>query len=405
MITGIPGRRTLLIFRKYLFCVAGLLSAVLLPCCLLAQNGESASFEDLAQRADAAREAGNLSAGIDLYRQALALKPDWQEGWWYLGSLLYDNNQFPPACDALRQLTKLNPQLGGGWAMLGLSEYEVGQFDASLGDLQKSTAMSKDFDPKLADVVHYHLALLLNAHGEPEAANLQLLPLLRRGRTSEDIQVALGLTMLRVPLLPSQVNPSTDALVHDAGAVAAEVDRRQYDQAGEGFRNLAAKYPHTSFVHYAWGGMLALQGKDSAAEEQFRIETRITPNSSLAYTEWAFLESRATHYKEAALLATKALQLSADSFMAHYVLGLSLLSTGRASAAVPELERARDLAPESPEIRYSLSRAYAQVGHDTLARREQAEFIRLKRLRESQPSLATPSASRQSETGAPPSGQ
>jgi predicted Zn-dependent protease len=379
--------------------------AASLPSCLCAQIGGRASFQELAQRADAAREAGQIESAIDLYQQALVQKIDWQEGWWYYGSLLYDNNQYSLAVDALRHLTALNPRLGGAWALLGLSEYEAGQFDASLRDLEKAKAIGTGSDPNLADVVDYHVAVLLNALGEPEAANLLLAALLRKGRASEDLQVALGLALLRVPLLPSQVDPSKDALLHDAGEVAAAVDRRQFDEAGDGFRNLAAKYPGTSFVHYAWGTMLAEQGKDASAEDQFKEETRLTPNSSLAYTEWAFLEAKATHYSDAASLARKALQLSPNAFIAHYVLGQSLLAMGKASAAVTELEHARDLAPESPEIRYSLSRAYAKTGQDTLSRREQAEFIRLKNLQQDTRSPVEPPADQQPEAGTPPSQQ
>jgi predicted Zn-dependent protease len=389
-------------FRALRWWVVGALASwVLLPLCLSAQRGGSASFQDLAQRAAAAREAGRIESSIELYRQALAQKVDWQEGWWYYGSQLYDNNQFSLASDALRHLTALNPQLGGAWALLGLSEYETGQLDASLQDLQKAKTIGTGSDPNLADVVDYHFAVLLNARGGPEAANLLLAALLRKGRASEDLQVALGLTLLRVPLLPSQVDPSKDALVHDAGEVAAAIDRKQFDEANDGFRNLVARYPKTSFVHYAWGTMLAAQGKDDAAEDQFREETKLTPNSGLAYTEWAFLEVRATHYDEAVSLARKALQLSPNAFIAHYVLGQALLATGKSSAAVAELKRASDLAPESPEIRYSLSRAYAKTGQDVLSRREQAEFLRLKKLQQEARSQAGPSGARQPEAETP----
>jgi predicted Zn-dependent protease len=147
--------------------------------------------------------------------------------------------------------------------------------------------------------------------------------------------------------------------------------------------------------------MLAAQGKDDAAEDQFREETKLTPNSGLAYTEWAFLEVRATHYDEAVSLARKALQLSPNAFIAHYVLGQALLATGKSSAAVAELKRASDLAPESPEIRYSLSRAYAKTGQDVLSRREQAEFLRLKKLQQEARSQAGPSGARQPEAETP----
>ena len=357
-----------------------------------AQTRDSNAFRDLAQRAASARDKGDLESAIDLYRRALAQKPEWQEGWWDYGSLLYDNSQFVAASTALHNLTALNPKLGGAWALLGLSEYGAGRYEPALDDLEQARSLGTGSDPNVADVVDYHLALLLNAKGEPEAADLLLSPLLLRGRNSEDLQVALGLTLLRVPLLPSQVDPSKDALIHDAGTLAAVVVRKQYEDADQGFQAFSAKYPGTSFVHYAWGAMLASEGKDDAAEVQFRKETELNPESAPAYTEWAYLESKAGRYPESVALAQKAVQLAADSFMAQYVLGSSLLATGQAEQSLAHLERARDLAPESPEICYSLSRAYAKLGKGALAKKEQAEFVRLKNLQRPQQETSAPAS-------------
>ena len=348
-----------------------------------AQTSSTSSFSDLAQRAGAARDKGELSTAIQLYRKALALKPQWQEGLWDLGSLLYDNGQFPAASTTLHQLTVLNPKLGGAWALLGLSEYETGRYDPALNDLRRARSLGTGSNSDLADVVDYHLAALLNLRGEFEASNILLSSLFRRGRKSEDLQVAMGIAFLRVPLLPSQIDPSKDALIHDAGTLAALLALKQYEEAEAGFRALLEKYPGTSFVHYAWGAMLASEGKDDAAEAQFQEETKMNPASSLAYTEWAYLESKAGRSADAISIAQKAVELSDNSFMAHYVLGNSLLATGKTEDSIPQLERARDIAPESPEIRYSLSRAYAKLGKNDLARREQAEFLRLKKNQQS----------------------
>jgi tetratricopeptide (TPR) repeat protein len=373
-------------------CVSAVLGAMLALCPMRAFGAQSTAGagSTLAERADAAREQGHLKPAIELYREALAKDPTWQAGWWYYGSLLYDNNEFPLAAKAMRHLTSLNSGLGGAWALLGLSEYETGHYDVSLADLQKARALGTGANPDLANVVNYHLAVLLNEHGDPESANILLGELLRKGVRSADLQVALGLTLLRVPLLPAQIDPSKDALIHQAGTVAAYVDLRQYGQAATGFKELIADYPKTSFMHYNYGTMLAIEGKDSEAIQQFQEETKITPGSALPYTAWAFIESKATHYKTAEALAQKAVQRSEKSFIAYYVLGLSLLNTGQTKAAVPPLQRARELAPNIPEIRYSLSRAYAQLGEATQARHEQAEFLRLRAQQRKQPSERTP---------------
>jgi predicted Zn-dependent protease len=248
--------------------------------------------------------------------------------------------------------------------------------------------------------VDFHIAVLLNVHGESEAANLLLSSLLLRGRHSEDLQVALGLCLLRVPLLPSQVDPSKDAVVHDAGSLAAVIAHKQYEAAEAGFRGFLAKYPGTAFVHYAWGTMLAKEGKDDAAEAQLEGETKLNPNSALAYSEWAFLALKASRYDRAASLARKAIQLSKNSFTAHYVLGSALLATGQTEASVAELEQARNMVPESPEIRYGLSRAYAKLGKNELAKQEAAEFARLKAKPASGQETGSQNPAAQAETGA-----
>ena len=61
-------------------------------------NGQSASsstnFEMLAADAGSAREAGRTDEAIRNYRAAVELRPAWEEGWWYLGTLRYDTDHF-----------------------------------------------------------------------------------------------------------------------------------------------------------------------------------------------------------------------------------------------------------------------------------------------------------------------
>ena len=45
------------------------------------------TFQALAKQADAARDSKQLEKAVTLYRQALKLKPDWDEGLWNLGSM------------------------------------------------------------------------------------------------------------------------------------------------------------------------------------------------------------------------------------------------------------------------------------------------------------------------------
>ena len=342
-----------------------------------AQKKRVGPSESLVRQAESAREKGDIPAALRLYRRALLEKPGWQQGWWYYGSLLYDSNQYVQATAALRRLVRLNPKLGGAWALLGLCEYETRDFEGALKHLQQAKDSGVGDSGSLENVADYHLAILLNTHGEFERSRSLLSSLLLRGVNSEDLQVALGMSLLRVPLLPSQLEPAKDAVVHDTGNIAALMAKKQWDQADAGFRQLLAKYPGTHFVHYAYGAMLASRGQEELARAQFREENAITPDSALPYMEWAFLESKAANYQDALPLAQKAVELSSNSFVAHYLFGEALLATGKVSESVTQLESARRLAPDSPEVRYSLSRAYTKAGQRDKARREQTEFTKL----------------------------
>ena len=55
------------------------------------------SFAELAQRASAARDANRIEEAIDLYRQATQIRPKWDAGLWYMGTLLYESDRFEAA--------------------------------------------------------------------------------------------------------------------------------------------------------------------------------------------------------------------------------------------------------------------------------------------------------------------
>ena len=79
------------------------------------------SFDSVAQRAAAARDADRLDAAVSLYKKALTMRPKWAEGWWSLGTLEYDRNNYRSAANAFRQLLPLSPKDGTAYAMLGLA--------------------------------------------------------------------------------------------------------------------------------------------------------------------------------------------------------------------------------------------------------------------------------------------
>ncbi|PYV14444.1 MAG: hypothetical protein DMG21_18140 [Acidobacteria bacterium] len=354
------------------------------------------AFEELAKRADAARAADHPQEAIALYQQAVKMKPQWSEGWFYLGTLLYDANQFSEAVIPFLHTVKLTPALGASWAMLGLCEFETGEYKNSLIHLQKGRTLGLAGNQELTSVTRYHEAMLLNTVGEFELATELLNSLLAQGTESINVKIALGLAALRVPLLPSQLDPSRDALVHAVGEVASQVALNNLDQALAGYRQLLQDFPNTPFLHYAYGNTLISLSRFDEAEQQFREEMKISPESALPYMYLGYVQLRTKKFQDALPTCQAAVRLAPNAFPAHYLLGRTYLELAEIPAAIKELESARRLAPYSPEVRYNLARAYARAHRNEEAAHELKEFTRLTALMERQQGVGTGTSYRSS---------
>jgi predicted Zn-dependent protease len=69
-----------------------------------------------------------------------------------------------------------------------------------------------------------------------------------------------------------------------------------------------------------------------------------------------------------------------EFFGAHAVLGKLLAGNGQVEQGIKELEIARQQAPDSPQVHFSLATAYSLAGKKAEAASERAEFARLRKL-------------------------
>ena len=99
------------------------------------------SFDEVARRANEAREAGRLEEATDLYREALRLRPEWADGWWYLGAMAYERDHFAECIDALRRFLALQPEAANAWALRGLCAFETKQYAPARRHLDKALAL------------------------------------------------------------------------------------------------------------------------------------------------------------------------------------------------------------------------------------------------------------------------
>src|ERR1700752_3690593 len=122
----------------------------LLTTVCLAHQSVAPGFQELAARATAARQSNQIPEAIDLYTQAVAANPKWEEGWWYLGTIFYDGNQYAKAQNALTHMLALDPKAIPALSLRGLCEFETGDYSQSLADIQQSlSSNSSQIQPEM----------------------------------------------------------------------------------------------------------------------------------------------------------------------------------------------------------------------------------------------------------------
>ena len=329
-------------------------------------------FQDLSTRAAAARDANDVAQAVALYRKALDINPQWQEGWWFLGTLLYDSDQYAPGRDAFQHFVDLNAQAAPGWAFLGLCEFEQGDYARALKDVERGLALGADKETQLAPVLSYHEALLLTREGEFDHALEKYAALTRamQGTSpNKSLLVSIGLAALRTPLLPKDVAPAQEELYVLAGKATSFIFAAEYSQADATFRELLARYGQTANVHYMHGVYLMARDPDEAFRE-FQRELEIFPSSAAAnkMLAWGLLTRGDS---EAALpYAEKAAKAPETAVFGEYLLGRALVETGDVRRGLPLLEKAEAEDASNWDTHIALAAAYSRAGRPQQARRE-----------------------------------
>jgi len=337
----------------------------------------AATFDELKAQAAAVRESGNVPQAIELYRQALQLNPSWGEGWWYLGTLYYDSDQYAGGQDAFEHFVKLAEKAAPGWAFLGLCEFETGQYDGALDHIQRGLTLGTGLQPETAEVLRFHAALLLTRQGLFDRALPLYMPFARRGSKDPALIAGMGLTALRRAMLPNDIPADQMDLVTTAGKTAAFWAAGDTADTESGFRTLLSKYPNAPSLHYFVGSYL-LGSHPEQAMAEFRRELAVNPRSADAAAMMALLMVRAGDEPAAAPYAQKAAEDGPSTPMAQYVYGLILTHAGD-GRGIQHLEAAENLDPGNFEYHMALAGAYSRFGRHDQARRERRESIALAR--------------------------
>lgn len=337
------------------------------------------NFPEIARRADAARKADRMQDAIDLYDAAVHLRPTWKNGWWWLGSLLYDQDRFPEAQAALKHFVELSPNPAPAYAFLGLCEYETRDYANALTSFQLWAREGSPGTDQLIDVAGFHWALLLTRQEHFVEALYLLAAQVEKFGMNPALKEAMGLASLRMPSLPEEYPPDRREMVWLAGEATlfASLRPHQFERADEYANRLLLRYGTEANVHYFRGTLFGFEDKRPEAEQEFLKELQISPKHVPAMLELArlhLLDDPATSIS----YARNAVQIEPKNPEAHHALGRALLATQEFPESARELEAAKELAPDSAPIRYQLADAYRKLGRRKDAAKETAAFYLLK---------------------------
>jgi len=364
--------------RRSAFCFF-LLCSQLLPCgaAFGQSRSTSSSFVTLSQRAAEARDANRLEEAATLYRKALALRPNWTEGWWSLGTIEYDQDHYAKAALAFQRVIALDPANGTTHAMLGLCQFELGKDALALQSLLKAEQLNIIKDEQLRTVALYHLGLLqlrVRRFGDAKETLSQLAKVHIR---TKEVNTALGLAALLIAPkdAPPEGTPGA-TVVERAGEAEAQLTVKEFEQAKRTYTQLVDEYPAYPNLHFACGRLLLETNETDQAVEQFQLELKRDPENVNSMLEIASVRYQVDS-EEGLHYAEEALKLSPRLPFAHYLVGLLRLDTGNAAGAIPELEIAEKAFPNESRVYFSLGSAYARVGRKAEAAKARAEFARL----------------------------
>jgi tetratricopeptide (TPR) repeat protein len=340
-------------------------------------------FDAVSAAAATARDSGRLDEAITLYRQGLALRPTWDEGRWYLGSSLYELERHAEARDAFAALVKRQPGHAGAVAMQGLCEYELGRHDAALRTLLKARSLGIARNRDIAQAVAYTAGILLTRFEEYEIGYAVLTELSGDNVESPRVIEALGLNVLRMPILPNAIPAAKKPIVELAGKAGFAMGGRRLADAGRILDELVATYPREPNVHYARGVLRTTEAPDQALED-FEAELKIAPGHIPARLQIVFELVKRGEAEKARPYAEDALRLDPKHFAVHLAMGQVFFETGATDKAIAAFEQGAKLAPGSPQAHFLLARAYGRAGRTADAERERAEFRRLEQLKTGQ---------------------
>jgi tetratricopeptide (TPR) repeat protein len=318
--------------------------------------GQDSASDENFRRATQAMHAGDLEAAGESFAALTKTSPAFAEAHFNLGLVREEQGRFEEAIASFQRALALKPRMHGANLFLGVAELRLNRLDRAILYLQNETAAYPK-DP----AAWMWLGEARLAQERPEVAAAALDRAAELAPNDMDILYYRGLAHLLVSKNSYgkmfKLDPRSWRVHQVIAQANAEADRHldaivEYKAAIE----LAPTQPG---LHVELGSEYRNLGKIQEAEQAFRRELEIDPNSVLARYKLGVLTVEKGDAANGKALILEALRVKPGLLHSEYNLGRAEQLLGNDAAAAEHLQRATVAAGSDPEI---IEQAWYQLG-------------------------------------------
>jgi tetratricopeptide (TPR) repeat protein len=366
----------------------------------LAPQADPALLDQYAQQGEQALARGRYEDAASAYEKLRDLSPATAEVHAKLGLVYFQQRDYARATDALRQALKLKPGLPKADVLLAMSLSELGRYEDALPGLQKGFRQTAD--APLRRMSGLQLQRAYTGLEQDDKAVEIALELTRLYPDDPEVLYHAGRLFANFAYLKtmklSRLAPDS-VWMHQASGEANE-SQGLYEAAVKEYRQVLSVDPRRPGVRFRIGRALLARARQSGSEadaasirseavREFEEELRLDPTNANAAYELGEIHRKAGDLARARAMFEAAVKSYPDFADAQLGLGRVLVALREPERALPHIQKAVALDPQSDVAYYQLSLAYRVLGNAAEQQKALAEFQRLRALQPRAPDLST----------------
>ncbi len=355
-----------------------------LSCFSQSAKGQQEEIESHSRQAQEFLRSNRPELAAREYSAILALDPNNVDARGNLGVVWFFQGNYAKAAPELRGALKLSPGLWKIQALLGMCEKRIGETASAQADLEK--AFPQLTEKKLRVEAGMELIEIYFGAGDLDQAASIASALRQLEPENPDIQFTahrIYSTLADESMLSVAMLAPKSARMHQ---LMAQELARYGDTEGAiaQYREAIKMAPQVSGLHFELAELLSLStvASDQAeVEKEYRTALAMNPSDEKSECRLGEIAARQSDLKSAFNHYSRAVELQPKDADACLGLAKVLVAMNQTQKAQPLLERSIQLEPFNAVTHYHLASVYRSLGRTDDARRELAEFQKLKEMK------------------------